>query len=120
VPFLDHPLIELMAQIPSEYKVRGREKKILLKQAFRGLLPDSILYRKKMGFSVPLALWLRTDLKPLMQDTLSEKRVKSLGYLQWDQVSKLMVEHLSGAANHENKLWSLMNLALWEQQRYHG
>ncbi len=120
VPFLDHPLIELMAQIPSEYKVRGREKKVLLKQAFRGLLPDSILYRKKIGFSVPLALWLRTDLKSLMQDTLSETRVKSLGYLQWGQVSQLISEHLSGAANHESKLWSLMNLALWEQQRRHG
>jgi len=120
VPFLDHPLIELMAQIPPEYKVRGREKKVLLKRAFRGLLPDSILYRKKLGFSVPLALWLRTDLKSLMQDTLSETRVKSLGYLQWDQVSQLMSEHLSGVANHESKLWSLMNLALWEQQRHHG
>jgi len=120
VPFLDHPLIELMAQIPPEYKVRGCEKKVLLKRAFRGLLPDSILYRKKMGFSVPLALWLRTDLKSLMQDTLSETRVKSLGYLRWNQVSKLMCEHLSGAANHESKLWSLMNLALWEQQRHHA
>ena len=119
VPFLDHPLIELMAQIPARHKVTLWSKKVLFKQAFRDLLPPSILHRKKLGFSVPLAMWLQTDLKALLCDTLSATALKSIGYLQQAEVEKLIAEHLSGAANHESKLWALMNLAMWEQQRHH-
>lgn len=119
VPFLDHPLIELMAQMPARHKATLRSKKVLFKHAFRDLLPPSILHRKKLGFSVPLAMWLRTDLKALLCDTLSSNAVKSLGYLQSAQVERIIAEHLSGAANHESKLWALMNLTMWEQQRRH-
>ena len=117
VPFLDHPLIELMAQIPARHKVTLWSKKVLFKQAFRDLLPPSILHRKKLGFSVPLAMWLRTDLKALLCDTLSTTALKSIGYLQQAEVERLISEHLSGTANHESKLWALINLVLWEQQR---
>jgi asparagine synthase (glutamine-hydrolysing) len=117
VPFLDHPLIELMAQIPARQKLGMWSKKKLFKRAFRDLLPASILHRRKLGFSVPLALWLRTDLKPMLCDVLSRQSVNALGYLQHDEVDRLMTEHFSGAANHESKLWALMNLVLWERLR---
>jgi len=117
VPFLDHPLIELMAQIPARHKLTLWTKKALFKRAFRPLLPPSILERKKLGFSVPLALWLRSELKPLMTDVLSDASVKAVGYLEQREVQRLVSEHLSGAANHESKLWALINLVLWEQQR---
>lgn len=116
VPFLDHPLIELMAQVPAEYKTSLWSKKILFKRAFKALLPASILHRKKLGFSVPLGLWLRTDLRTLMCDVLSRDAVQALGYLNFSEVDRIVFEHLSARANHENKLWALMNLVLWHRQ----
>jgi len=117
VPFLDHPLVELMAQIPARHKLTLWSRKKVLKRAFRDLLPSSILNRKKLGFSVPMALWLRTDLKPLLRDVLSKDGLKSVGYLEYDEVARLVSEHVSERANHESRLWALINLVLWEQQR---
>jgi len=116
VPFLDHPLVELMASVPVNLKVTGRTKKVLMREFFRGLLPKSILRRRKMGFSVPLALWLRTDLRASMQEILSETEVRRLGYLRYPEVERLKAEHLGERANHENKLWALMNLVYWDRQ----
>jgi asparagine synthase (glutamine-hydrolysing) len=87
-----------------------------MRQAFRDLLPASILERRKMGFSVPLAVWLRTDLRPTMQEILSESEVRRLGYLRWSEVERIKAEHLAGRANHENRLWALMNLVSWHRQ----
>jgi len=117
VPFLDHPFIELMAQVPAEYKTTLWSKKVLFKEAFRELLPSSILHRKKLGFSVPLGLWLRTDLKHLMCELLSKKSLSDLGYLKPIEVERIMSEHLAGRMNHENKLWGLINLVLWQRQQ---
>lgn len=115
VPFLDHPLVELMARIPAAYKVSGRRKKVLMKKAFAKLLPSEILHRKKLGFSVPLALWLRTDLAETMRAVLSSGEIKRLGYLNPVEVERYMTEHLTGQANHENKLWALINLVCWHR-----
>ncbi|MGQ0665959.1 MAG: asparagine synthetase B family protein, partial [Nitrospiraceae bacterium] len=115
VPFLDHPLVELMAQVPTGQKISNQGKKLLLKNAFRGLIPETILKRKKLGFSVPLALWFRTDLAPLMREILSEEEVRRIGYLEYPEIERIMKEHLAGQANHENKLWSLINLICWHR-----
>ena len=117
VPFLDHPLIELMAQVPAQHKLTLWSKKKLLRRAFRDLLPSSILNRRKLGFSVPLALWLRTDLKPFLCEVLSKDEVRAVGYLEYVEVGRLISEHLSGSANHESQLWALINLVLWERER---
>jgi len=118
VPFLDHPLVELMAAAPASLKVQGRSKKVLMREAFRGLLPASILNRRKMGFSIPLALWLRTDLRATMQEILAENEIRRLGYLDPNAVERIKAEHLSGRTNHESKLWALINLVGWH--RLHG
>ncbi len=120
VPFLDHPLVELMARAPYALKVAGRTKKVLMKAAFRGLLPDSILDRRKVGFSVPMALWLRTDLRATMQEILSETEVRRLGYLRYAEVERIKTEHLAGRTNHESRLWALMNLVGWHRQAVGG
>jgi len=116
VPFLDHLLVELMASAPDALKVSGRTKKVLMREAFRDLLPASILGRRKVGFSVPLALWLRTDLRATMQEILAESEVRRLGYLRWAEVERIKAEHLAGRANHENRLWALINLVTWHRQ----
>ena len=116
VPFLDHPLVELMASVPADLKVAGRIKKVLMLRAFRGLVPASILRRRKVGFSVPLALWFRTDLRATMQEILSEVEIRRLGYLRYAEIERIKTEHLAGRANHENKLWALINLVCWHRQ----
>ena len=117
VPFLDHPLVELMASVPAGLKVQGRTKKVLMRDAFRGLLPPNILARRKVGFSVPLALWLRTDLRGTLQEILSESEVRRLGYLRYPEVERITAAHLAGRENHESKLWALMNLVCWHRQQ---
>jgi asparagine synthase (glutamine-hydrolysing) len=117
VPFLDHPLVELMATAPDALKVAGRTKKVLMRQAFQGLLPPSILNRRKVGFSVPLALWLRTDLRDTMQEILSESELRGLGYVRHAEVERIKDEHLAGRANHESRLWALINLVAWHRQQ---
>jgi asparagine synthase (glutamine-hydrolysing) len=116
VPFLDHPLVELMATAPADLKVSGRTKKVLMRQAFRDLLPQSILNRRKVGFSVPLALWLRTSLRDTMQDILADSELRGIGYLRSAEVERLKSEHLAGRANHESRLWALINLVCWHRQ----
>jgi asparagine synthase (glutamine-hydrolysing) len=116
VPFLDHPLVELMASAPADLKVHGRTKKVLMREAFRGLLPASILRRRKVGFSVPMALWLRTALRDTLHDVLSEGEIRRLGYLDYAEVDRLKTEHLAGRTNHENKLWALINLVCWHRR----
>lgn len=116
VPFLDHPLVELMAAVPDALKVHGSSKKVLMREAFRGLLPASILDRRKVGFSVPLALWLRTDLRATMQEILSEAEIRRVGYLRYAEVERIKAEHLAGRANHESRLWALINLVSWHRQ----
>src|SRR6202022_3044804 len=69
-PFLDHRLVEFMARVPGRYKLAGRTSKYLLKAALRDLLPAPILERPKMGFGIPVATWLRTSLREMLQDCL--------------------------------------------------
>src|SRR5262245_32458712 len=116
VPFLDHSLVELMASVPDHFKVAGLTKKVLMLEAFQGLLQPSILKRRKVGFSVPLALWLRTDLRPTMQEILCEAEVLRVSFLRYAEVARITAEHLAGRANHENKIWALMNLVWWHRQ----
>ena len=113
VPFLDHKLVEFVAGIPSRLKVRGWTKKYLLKKAFAPLLPREILWRRKKGFSVPLAVWFRGALRPFLQDWLNEDRVKRLGYFNEKAISSLLSEHLTCRHNHENKLWALLIFMIW-------
>lgn len=117
VPFLDHPLVELMASVPAELKVHGRTKKVLMREAFCDLLPARILDRRKVGFSVPMALWLRTDLRATLDEVLSETEVRRLGYLRWPEVERIKADHLAGRDNHESRLWALMNLVCWHRQQ---
>ncbi len=77
-PFLDVDVMELAFSMPGHLKIRDGERKFVLKQAMKGLVPERILHRKKQGFSIPLKNWLRDELQPLMRDLLSAERVASI------------------------------------------
>jgi len=115
-PLLDHRVVEFAATLPVEMKQRRLVRKVLLRRLARGTLPGPILERRKMGFSIPLALWLRTDLRATMQEILAPSEIRRLGYLDPVEVERITTEHLAGRTNHESKLWALINLVSWHRQ----
>ncbi|HEY6477310.1 MAG TPA: asparagine synthase (glutamine-hydrolyzing) [Polyangia bacterium] len=114
-PLVDHRLIEFAASVPSEMKMKGFRGKWLLRKALGDLLPHDILYRRKRGFGIPHARWLRGELRPMLRDTLSSPRVYARGFLQRAAVERLMDEHDSGRVDHGLRLWNLLWLELWFQ-----
>jgi asparagine synthase (glutamine-hydrolysing) len=112
-PFLADELVEFACGVPAALKLRRFTRKYILKKAMKELLPDTILNRKKEGFSVPIKHWLRRELKPFLTDVLSERRKKNRGLVRPAAVTRLIDEHLSGRANHSHTLWALMVLEIW-------
>jgi len=119
VPFLDHPLVEFMAQVPGRFKIKGNRKKHLLKQAFAADLPRGLLNRRKSGFSIPVARWLREDLRGLLEDYLSADRLGRQGYFEPRAVEALKREHFEGRRNHSSILWGLLMFQLWAKNYGH-
>jgi len=113
VPFLDHKLVEFFVTIPAYLKLKGLNKKYLLKKTAERLLPKEVIYRKKMGFSVPLVIWFRNELKDYINETLSGKRIKKLGYFNHPFILKTLNIHLNKKANYDEKLWALVNFIKW-------
>ena len=95
-PFLDHELMEFAARLPVSLKIAHGTGKYLLKAVGRGWLPDEILDRRKMGFGVPLASWLRNELRSLVHDTLTDQTFRDRGLFDPDAVAQLLVEHDGG------------------------
>jgi asparagine synthase (glutamine-hydrolysing) len=115
-PFLDHELMEFAARLPAASKLDRSGGKALLKSALRGLLPDAVLDRPKMGFAIPLAEWLRTSLRELLCDTVASDRALARGLFQPDVVRGMVAEHLSGSDEHRYVLWDLLMLELWHRR----
>lgn len=113
VPFLDHKVVEFAATIPARYKLMGMTKKFVLLKAVDGMLPPSILNRRKQGFSIPLADWLRGPLRPLVNDLLHPLSAPEQGILQHKTVRKMLEDHQSGIVNNETPIWCLVILSLW-------
>ena len=113
VPFLDHELVEFTMDIPQRFKVRSGEPKYLLKKAVEGLIPNEIIYRKKMGFGAPMSQWLRGDFGRRVESVLAASRLTAAGYLHGSFVQRLCREHRSGRSDHSLYIWSLFNLAAW-------
>jgi len=115
-PVLDHKVIEYAASIPAELKFRHGEKKYILKRSCQGILPDEILYRKKMGFSVPLADWLRGELRKMAGDFLFGKSAGVNHFFNMKILRSIWGEHQSGQRNYATILWSILMFELWYQE----
>jgi asparagine synthase (glutamine-hydrolysing) len=114
-PFLDHKVMEFAARLPAHLKLRGGQGKFLLKKAFEPMLPREVLYRKKMGFGVPINRWLRSDLKQPAYDILLDSRTIGRGYFKRPAVQQLLDDHVSMRADHSYRLWALLWLELWHR-----
>jgi asparagine synthase (glutamine-hydrolysing) len=107
-PLMDHKLIEWLATLPSGLKINGQEGKWMLKKAYEPALPADLLYRPKMGFSVPLAKWLRGPLRERMQTSVLGARLLDTGFFEAATLQRMVDEHLSGGRDHSAPLWSLL------------
>jgi asparagine synthase (glutamine-hydrolysing) len=113
-PFLDHHLMEWAAGLPSRLKVRSGTTKYLLKKAVADWLPPELVTRPKMGFAVPLATWLRTDLSDLSWDVLTDHTASSRGLFRPEAVTELLCEHRDGR-DHSDRIWALVQFELWHR-----
>lgn len=115
VPFLDHRLVDYAAGLPQEWKIRGRRGKRVLREAMQGLVPDDILTRPKMGFPVPFGRWIREGHRDFLEETILGPRAEARGLLELEEVRRIVNEHESGCVDHSERLWSLLNLELWQR-----
>ena len=115
-PFLDVDVMELAFGLPGDMKIRGAERKYILKQALRGILPDDILTRRKEGFSIPMKNWLRSELRALMEDLLAPDRLQQRGLFDPDTVRGWVDDHVAGRENHAHTLFSLMVFERWGEE----
>ena len=113
VPFLDHNLVEFTMDIPMEWKIKGGETKYLLKKALEDLLPDEILYRKKMGFAAPMAQWLRGDFGHRAKATVLGSSLMERGFLNRDHIAQKFQDHMEGRRDNALHLWTIFNLTSW-------
>jgi asparagine synthase (glutamine-hydrolysing) len=112
-PLLDHVFMELAARLPAAFKLQRLRRKVGLKDALRPWVPDHILDRPKMGFSVPLADWLRGPLRRLPEDVLLDRRSLERGLFREPAVRALIDDHARRRADNSRKLWALLQLELW-------
>jgi asparagine synthase (glutamine-hydrolysing) len=120
VPFLDHRLVEFSTALPDSLKIRGWTTKYVLREAMKGLLPQPILRRGKMGFPVPLARWFRQDFRPLLDEFVVGDRTVARGLFRPEFLERLAQEHVAGTANHADRLWTLVNFELWQRHFLDG
>jgi asparagine synthase (glutamine-hydrolysing) len=114
-PFLDHPFMEFAASLPHGLKLRGHVTKHILKKAVRGLLPDEVIDRPKMGFGVPIEHWFRGELKECAFDLLLSRASSVRGYFHTAVVRRLIDEHMAGVRAWHYQLWNLVILELWHR-----
>ena len=115
VPFLDHKLVEFAATLPDAWKLSGFRTKRVLRESMKGLLPESILNRPKMGFPVPFAGWTRGAWNTVARDVLLDRRSRERGLIDPPAVDALLRDHAAGRTDGGDRIWSLLNLELWHR-----
>ncbi len=111
VPFLDHPLVEWVSGLPVGYKLRGREGKYMLKRALEPHLPHDVLYRRKMGFAVPLEEWFRGPLRERLRQAVLAPRMADSGLFDMSFVERMVSDHAAGLRDYSAALWALLMFA---------
>ncbi len=121
-PLIDHKVTEFAASLPASIKLRGtgRGLKYILRQVARRYMPDELIDRPKQGFGFPIALWLRSDLRPLMENIYKNSRFVEMGLFNAAEFKRLLDEHVGGKADHNFRLWILLNLELWHRMYFEG
>ncbi len=120
VPFMDPVVANFAFSLPTRHKVRGLQKKRLLRKAVEQLLPREVVHGRKRGFSIPAAAWLRGDLEPFARETLSPETLRRQGFLRPDAVGRLLDEHVAGREDLSRQLWGVLAFTLWYERHVEG
>ena len=120
VPLLDHRVVEYTSKLPDSLKYRNGSSKYLLKKLLARYVPTGLFERPKMGFGVPIDRWFRGELKDLLLDYLSSERLRKEGLFDHTLIERKINEHLSGHANHQYRLWSLLMWEMWRERWLKG
>lgn len=115
-PFLDHKLIEFAASLPESIKMNGVETKSLLKKVAARLVPKEVIYRRKMGFGVPIGKWFRGEMKDFVRGILLSERSLNRGIIKPEILERYVNEHTTASRDHSFQLWTLLMLELWFQR----
>lgn len=115
VPFLDHVLVEWAMRVPANIQIHGLAGKRILKKAMEGLLPNSILYRPKLGFPTPWSGWLAGPRLDTIERMLLEPRSLERGFFAREAVERLFREHRAKYRDHYDRIWRLLNFELWQR-----
>ena len=115
VPLLDDSLVQLASRLPANQKVKGTKLKYAMKEALRGLLPDSIIDRKKRGFGAPIGGWFKNELANYLDSVLNEESIRNRELVNWDVVQAMKRNHLQNREDCTDQLLALLNLELWYQ-----
>ncbi len=119
-PFLDHKLLKFSMTIPSSFKIKNNAGKYILKKALSDILPEEILNRNKMGFSMPLIYWFRNELKQFAYQIILDNSEGIKLFFNLNYVKQLLDEHVSGRKNHALRIWSLIVFEMWYRRFIKG
>jgi asparagine synthase (glutamine-hydrolysing) len=117
-PLLDHEVIEYCASLPTSLKVRHRTGKYLLKRLAERYFPKEFVHRRKMGFAVPLAEWLRGRLRPMLQELLDDP--DAMAPLDMGVIREHLAAFFERGAAHDSRLWALLMYGLWRRHARGG
>jgi asparagine synthase (glutamine-hydrolysing) len=115
-PFLDHQLIEWVAQLPTHFKYKNGVKKYILRDIVHQYIPKNLMERPKMGFAIPMNRWLKNDLKPYIQHYLDPNRLQQQGIFNASEVDKYVSQFLNGKDEYGMKVWYLLSFQLWYEK----
>ncbi|HEX3249087.1 MAG TPA: asparagine synthase (glutamine-hydrolyzing) [Pyrinomonadaceae bacterium] len=115
VPFLDHKLVEFTARMPDTMKLRGGTTKYVLRESMKGVLPEKILSRRKMGFPVPIGSWFRGAFRSIIDEYVLSERALSRDIFAPEFVRRLVSQHQAGE-DHSERLWALVNFEMWQRR----
>src|SRR5260370_40918486 len=115
-PFLDHRLVQFVADLPGSVKIQAGRVKHILKEGVRALLRAELLARPKEGFIMPVNEWLIGSLKGYVQATLAPARLARHDLFQASAIQRMLDAHYSGAANRGSQIWNLLMLQLWWEE----
>jgi asparagine synthase (glutamine-hydrolysing) len=120
MPFMDHELAAFVSSLPDRYRLRGRRSKWILHEAMQRLLPPAILDRPKVGFRLPVNLWLRGHLRDYLHEHLTGAASQTRAYYRPQALQRVLDEHDCGRRNHEKLLWCMLNLEIWQRECLSG
>lgn len=113
IPFLSRDIVEFAASLPSEYKITGKSKKYILKEAYKDFLPPKTTKFKKRGFGVPIEFWFRGVLKDELLNLANKELLIKQGIFDADYINTMILEHISGKKNYRGKIWNFYVFQKW-------